>query len=110
LARSELLRLIILAMSNDGPIDLGIRQLPNAQFTGEGAVGSIEHVLRRDGNSGAGELAGEEQVQGWRDNNGDFGARIEVGVVESGDDGDDGIRISISSKDRGQEQSIRQRC
>ena len=75
-------------MAQKSPGDVGVLELLNGDFTGEGAIGLVEDVLGRDFDSGAEVLAGEEEVEGWRGDD-DFGVGVDLSVVEVLDDGFD---------------------
>lgn len=83
-----------LTVTQDRPVDLGILQLLDTDFTGECAVGLVEHVLSRDTQLLVGELAGEGQVQrGRRDD--DLRLGVKVGGVQVVDDGGDTVRNTV---------------
>ncbi len=52
-------------MAKQGPGDVGVFELVDGDFTGEGAVGFVEDVLGGDFEAGLEVLAGEEEVEGW---------------------------------------------
>lgn len=83
-----------LAVTQDRPVDLSILQLLDTDFTGEGTIGLVEHVLGRDTQLLVGKLAGEGQVQrGRRDD--DLRVGVKVGGVEVVDDGGDTVRNTV---------------
>ena len=70
-----------LAVADQGPVDLGVLQLLDADLTGESTVGLVEDVLGGDANLGVGELAGQSKVEGGRGDD-DLSGVIELGGVE----------------------------
>lgn len=83
-----------LAVTQDRPVDLEILQLLNTDFTGERAIGLVEHVLSRDTQLLVGKLTGEGQVQrGGRDD--DLRVGVQVGSVEVVHDGGDTVRNTV---------------
>jgi len=55
-------------VSQQCPFDLGLLELCDADFAGEGAVGLVEDVLGAYANFFADMLAGKEEVErGWGD-------------------------------------------
>lgn len=70
-----------LAVAQQGPGDVGVLELVDADLAGEGAVGLVEDVLGGDLDAGAQVLASEEEVEGgWGDD--DLGVGVALGVVE----------------------------
>jgi len=69
----------------DGPGDVGVLELGDGDFAGEGAVGAVEDVLGGDFDAGAQVLAGEEEVEGWGGDD-DFGVGVAGCGVEVVDD------------------------
>lgn len=68
-------------MTNDNPVDVGVLQLLNADFTSESAVGLVEDVLGSNADLLVGQAAGEGEVQGGRrDDN--LGVGVELSRVE----------------------------
>lgn len=83
-----------LAVSKDGPVDLEILELLNADFTSECAVGLVEDVLSSNTELRVGELASERQVEGGRGDD-DLGVGVELGGVEVVDDGGDTVSNTV---------------
>jgi hypothetical protein len=52
-------------VTKDGPGDTAVLELFGRDLTGEGTVGLVEDVLRRDLEALAEMLACEEEVEGW---------------------------------------------
>lgn len=98
LPRTYLVRLLqddtTLAVTDDGPVDLGVAQLLDGDLTGEGTVGLVEDVLGGDTDLGVGQLAGQGEVEGGgRDD--DLGGLVQLGGVEVVDDGGDALGSAV---------------
>ena len=96
--RTYLVRLLqddtTLAVTDDGPVDLGVAQLLDGDLTGEGTVGLVEDVLGGDTDLGVGQLAGQGEVEGGgRDD--DLGGLVQLGGVEVVDDGGDALGSAV---------------
>ena len=96
--RTYLVRLLqdnpALTVSNDGPVDLGIPELLNANFTSESTVGLVEDVLSSDTNLLIGDLTGKGQVESGRGDD-NLGGGVELSRVEVVDDGGDTVSTTV---------------
>ena len=96
--RTYLVRLLqdnpALTVSNDGPVDLGIPELLNANFTSESTVGLVEDVLSGNTNLLIGDLAGQGQVESGRGDD-NLGGGVELSRVEVVDDGFDTVSTTV---------------
>ena len=72
-------------MAQHGPRDVAVLELGDGDFAREGAVGSVEDVLRRDFDAFAEVLAGEQEVEGGRGDD-DFRVAVAGRFVEVVDD------------------------
>ena len=96
--RTYLVRLLqdnpALTVSNDGPVDLGIPELLNANFTSESTVGLVEDVLSGNTDLLIGDLAGKGQVESGRGDD-NLGGGVELSRVEVVDDGFDTVSTTV---------------
>lgn len=96
--RTYLVRLLqdnpALTVSNDGPVDLGIPELLNANFTSESTVGLVEDVLSSNTDLLIGDLAGKGQVESGRGDD-NLGGGVELSRVEVVDDGFDTVSTTV---------------
>lgn len=83
-----------LAVADDGPVDLGILELLDADLTGESTVGLVEDVLGGNADLVGGSLAGSEQVEGGRGDD-HLGGLVELGLVEVVDDGGNALGSTV---------------
>lgn len=81
-------------MSKDGPVDVQILELLDADFTSVCAVGLVVDILSRNTEVLVGELASERQVEGGRRDD-DLSFGVEVGGIEVVDDGGDTFRNTV---------------
>ena len=96
--RTYLVRLLqdnpALTVSNDGPVDLGIPELLNTNFTSESTVGLVEDVLSSNTDLLIGDLAGKGQVESGRGDD-NLGGGVELSRVEVVDDGFDTVSTTV---------------
>lgn len=96
--RTYLVRLLqdnpALTVSNDGPVDLGIPELLNTNFTSESTVGLVEDVLSSNTNLLIGDLASKGQVESGRGDD-NLGGGVELSRVEVVDDGGDTVSTTV---------------
>lgn len=83
-----------LAVSKDGPVDVQILELLDADFTSVCTVGLVVDVLSSNTELLVGELASERQVEGRRRDD-DLRVGVEVGGIEVVDDGGDTVRNTV---------------
>lgn len=81
-------------MSEDGPVDVGLTELLNTDFTRESTVGPVEDILSRDTDLPVCDFTGEEEVEGRRGDD-DLGGGVERGGVEVLDDGGSALSIAV---------------
>lgn len=96
--RTYLVRLLqdnpALTVSNDGPVDLGIPELLNTNFTSESTVGLVEDILSSNTNLLIGDLAGKGQVESGRGDD-NLSGGVELSRVEVVDDGGDTVSTTV---------------
>lgn len=81
-------------MAENGPVDLGVLELINANLTSEGTVGLVEDVLGGNAELLVGEIAGVREVEGGRGDD-DLGGVVELSGIEVVDDGLDALSRAV---------------
>lgn len=90
-----------LAVADEGPVDVGVLELLDADLAGERAIGLVEDVLGGNADLVVGELAGEREVEGGRGDD-DLGGGVELGGIEVVDDALDALGRAVPGAQQSQ--------